>query len=95
MTKRKNMMDMTMVCERCGKVAPVDTKLSTPNWTVYRTKEPCECGGKYTARAFLDDRVRSSCDKETNHTSRMILTKITTSKHIVVFATLVISMLQV
>ena len=34
-----------------------------PNWTVYRTKEPCECGGKYTARAFLDDRVRSSCDK--------------------------------
>ena len=66
MAKRKNMMDMmdmTPVCEWCGKVAPVDTKLSNPNWTVYRTKEPCECGGKYTARAFLDDRVRSSCDK--------------------------------
>ena len=30
-------------------------------------KEPCECGGKYTARAFLDDRVRSSCDKEANN----------------------------
>ena len=29
--------------------------------------EPCECGGKYTARAFLDDRVRSSCDKEADH----------------------------
>ena len=27
----------------------------------------CECGGKYTARAFLDDRVRSSCDKEENN----------------------------
>ena len=60
-------MDMTPVCERCGKVAPVDEKLSTPNWTVYRTKEPCECGGKYTARAFLDDSVLSSCDKEANH----------------------------
>ena len=67
MAKRKNMMDMTPVCEWCGKVAPVDTKLSTPNWTVYRTKEPCECGGKSTARAFLDDRVRSSCDKEADH----------------------------
>ena len=67
MAKRKNMMDMTPVCERCGKAAPVDEKLSTPNWKVYRTKEPCECGGKYTARAFLDDRVRSSCDKEDDH----------------------------
>lgn len=26
----------------------------------------CECGGKYTARAFLDDSVLSSCDKEAN-----------------------------
>lgn len=41
MAKRKNMMDMTPVCERCGKVAPVDNKISTPNWTVYRAKEPC------------------------------------------------------
>ena len=32
-----------------------------------QTKEPCECGGKCTARAFLDDRVRSSCDKEDDH----------------------------
>lgn len=41
MAKRKNMMDMmdmTPACERCGKVATVDEKLSTPNWTVYRTK---------------------------------------------------------
>lgn len=70
MAKRKkmmDMMDMTPACERCGKVAPVDEKLSTPNWTVYRTKEPCECGEKYTAHAFLDDRVRSSCDKEANN----------------------------
>ena len=31
------------------------------------TVDQCECGGKYTARAFLYDRVRSSCDKEANH----------------------------
>ena len=59
MAKRKNMMDMTQVCERRGKVAQ--------NWTVYRTKEPRECGGKYTARACLDERVLSSCDKEANN----------------------------
>lgn len=41
MAKRKNMMDMmdmTPVCERCGKVAPVDEKMSTPNWTPQRVK---------------------------------------------------------
>ena len=37
-------------------------RLTSPN-----IKEPCECGGKYTARAFLDDRVLSSCDKEADH----------------------------
>ena len=67
MAKRKNMMDMTPVCERCGKVAPVGEKLSAPNWTVYRTKEPCECGGKYTPPASSDDIVLSSRDKEPNH----------------------------
>lgn len=58
MEKRKNMMDMTPVCERCGKVAPVDNKLSTPNWTVYRTKETrppptlrrCDMGGGFTMK---------------------------------------------
>jgi len=30
--------------------------------------KPCPfCGGEYTARAFLDERVLSSCDKEANH----------------------------
>ena len=67
MAKRKNMMDMTPACERRGQVAPVAEQLSTPNWTVYRTEEPCECGGKHTARAFLDNRVLSSCDKEADH----------------------------
>lgn len=31
-------------CNRCGKEAPIDEKMSTENWTVYRVKEPCECG---------------------------------------------------
>lgn len=34
-------------CNRCGKEAPIDKKMSTENWTVYRTKEPCECGGSF------------------------------------------------
>ena len=35
------------ICNKCGKVAPIDEKLSTPNWTVYRLNEKCECGGTY------------------------------------------------
>lgn len=34
-------------CNRCGKEAPIDEKMSTENWTVYRVKEPCECGGTF------------------------------------------------
>lgn len=34
-------------CNRCGKVAPIDETMSNENWTVYRVKDPCECGGKF------------------------------------------------
>lgn len=49
------MMDMTPICERCGKVAPIDEKMSTPNWTVHKVKEPCECGGKYKPRFMIEE----------------------------------------
>ncbi len=49
----KYMLDMTPVCNKCGKVAPVDEKMSTPNWKVYRVKEPCECGGQFMPKALL------------------------------------------
>lgn len=47
-------MDMTPVCNKCGAAAPVDEKMSTPNWTVYRVKEPCACGGKFVPKFMLD-----------------------------------------
>lgn len=34
-------------CNRCGKEAPIDKEKSNGNWIVYKTKEPCECGGKF------------------------------------------------
>lgn len=34
-------------CNICGKEAPVDKDMSNGNWTVYKTKEPCECGGTF------------------------------------------------
>lgn len=34
-------------CSKCGKVAPIDENMSNKNWKVYKTKEPCECGGVY------------------------------------------------
>lgn len=47
-------MDMIPVCDKCGKPAPIDEKMSTPNWTAYRVKEPCECGGKYISKFLLE-----------------------------------------
>jgi hypothetical protein len=38
---------ITFKCSKCGKTAPVDKEKSTRNWIVYKTKEPCECGGKF------------------------------------------------
>lgn len=46
--------ESTPVCEKCGKVAPVDEEHSINGWTAYRIKEPCECGGEFTPRFLLE-----------------------------------------
>lgn len=48
-------MDMTPICEKCRKVAPIDKEKSTNCWTVYKIKEPCECGGEYKPRCFVEE----------------------------------------
>ena len=53
------MVDMTPVCEKCGNVAPIDEKMSTPNGIAYRVKESCDCGGKYKSRFCLKRRTTS------------------------------------
>lgn len=57
------MTDITPICERCGKIAPIDKKMSKPNWTVYRVEEPCECGGKYKMRFMVGDKMLEGVDK--------------------------------
>lgn len=52
----KKTIDMTPVCDKCGKTAPIDEKMSTPNWTVYAIKAPCECGGSFKAKFLLEQR---------------------------------------
>jgi len=42
-------------CNKCGKLAPIDTTLSTENWVIYKIKEPCECGGKFCIK--FDERT--------------------------------------
>ena len=55
----KKPIDMTPVCDKCGKEAPIDYEMSTAQWKVYRVKEPCECGGcfkpKFMLEALKDD----------------------------------------
>ena len=59
MAKRREMhmnkkhIDMTPICNKCGKTAPINEKMSTSNWTVYMIKEPCECGGQFKAKFLL------------------------------------------
>lgn len=48
-------MDMTHICEKCHKVAPINYEASNSNWIVYDVKKPCECGGKFKARFLVLD----------------------------------------
>lgn len=41
---------MTVLCDKCGKLAPVDKKHSNENWISYDTSKSCECGGKFIAK---------------------------------------------
>lgn len=52
MRKKKN--EIKIVCEKCGKTAPIDTEKSNSNWTVYNVKEPCECGGRFSPKLVED-----------------------------------------
>lgn len=51
---QNRMPDMTPVCTECGKQAPIDAKMSNSNWMVYKTKEPCSCGGAYKSRFLIE-----------------------------------------
>lgn len=44
------MKEMIPICDKCGKTAPVDEKMSTASWVVYKIKEPCKCGGKFAPK---------------------------------------------
>ena len=48
-----------VVCERCGKSAPIDEERSNKNWIVYKTDKPCECGGRYILRVLYEMRKKA------------------------------------
>ena len=47
---KKPKIKMTVYCEKCGKLAPVDEKSSNENWRAYDMTKPCECGGKFIVK---------------------------------------------
>ena len=51
----KDNINMLPVCDKCRKPAPINEEMSTPNWTVYEVKEPCECGGTFKPMFMLED----------------------------------------
>ena len=55
-----NMKNFEPICDKCGKIAPIDEKMSTPAWTVHRVKEPCECGGNFKARFMVENTHENS-----------------------------------
>ena len=52
----KKSFDFTPVCKKCGKEPPINKEMSTPNWIVYMTKEPCKCGGEWTSRFVFEEK---------------------------------------
>lgn len=54
----KNDIPKGVVCERCGKSAPIDEEHSNKNWITYKTDKPCECGGRYIVRVLYEMRKR-------------------------------------
>lgn len=36
-----------ILCEKCGRTAPVDHERSTAEVTVYDLRRPCPCGGRW------------------------------------------------
>lgn len=40
----KNDIPKGVVCERCGKSAPIDEEHSNKNWITYKTDKPCKVG---------------------------------------------------
>ena len=46
--ERVNMKkNLTTVCNKCGKEAPINNEMSNKNWIVYDTSKPCDCGGQW------------------------------------------------
>lgn len=45
--------NIKVVCQDCGKEAPIDTEKSTKHWKVY--KKYCECGGKTVPKMIRKD----------------------------------------
>ena len=48
MARKKSKPEIVLVCDKCGKQPPVDEEMSNENWVVYKTSNPCECGGHWT-----------------------------------------------
>ena len=48
MARKKSKPEIILVCDKCGKQPPVDEEMSNENWVVYKTSNPCECGGRWT-----------------------------------------------
>lgn len=49
-----NLDFMTIVCNKCGKPAPMDETISTSNLAVFDLKTPCECGGTFMPKFMAD-----------------------------------------
>lgn len=47
MSRKKEKIKISFVCEKCGKKQEPDKNRSTQEWAFYDCHEKCECGGKF------------------------------------------------
>ena len=48
------------LCDKCGKEPQINKNLSNENWTVYDTKTPCECGGKWKMKIIYETNTKNT-----------------------------------
>lgn len=51
---KNNNMEFTPICDKCGKVAPINKEKSSVNWTAYKIGQKCKCGGNFKQKCLIE-----------------------------------------
>lgn len=56
--------ELHVVCNKCGKEAPIDQERSTVLGVAYDTSRPCKCGGEWEVQEKVNEIINKDNDKQ-------------------------------